>query len=228
MAASPGGLDEPRGPLLGRLRGGVRRAQQAGRPGVRDVPERGRRSGSRSSARRSRAPAIRRAGWATTTSSRSSPRGNVETLNRYGMGERTIVTACPHCFNTIGNEYGQLGGSFRVVHHSVYLQGLLADGRLRVAEDGAGGRGLRHLPRLVLHGPLQRRRRRAARRARRRAGPRAPRDGEERQEHVLLRRRRRPDVDGGDPRDADQRRADASGARDRRRDGRDRAARSAW
>ena len=37
-------------------------------------------------------------------------RGNVETLNRYGMGERTIVTACPHCFNTIGNEYGQLGG----------------------------------------------------------------------------------------------------------------------
>ncbi len=35
---------------------------------------------------------------------------NIETLNRYRMGERTIVTACPHCFNTIGNEYGQLGG----------------------------------------------------------------------------------------------------------------------
>jgi Fe-S oxidoreductase len=65
--------------------------------------------------------------------------GNVETLNRYGMGERTIVTACPHCFNTIGNEYGQLGGAFRVVHHSVFLQGLLADGRLRVADDGAAG-----------------------------------------------------------------------------------------
>ncbi len=62
--------------------------------------------------------------------------GNVETLNRYGMGERTIVTACPHCFNTIGNEYGQLGGSFKIVHHSVYLQGLLADGRLRVADEG--------------------------------------------------------------------------------------------
>ena len=62
--------------------------------------------------------------------------GNVETLNRYGMGERTIVTACPHCFNTIGNEYGQLGGSFKVVHHSVFLQGLLADGRLRVADEG--------------------------------------------------------------------------------------------
>ena len=39
---------------------------------------------------------------------------NVETLNRYRMGERTIVTACPHCFNTIGNEYGQLGGSFTI------------------------------------------------------------------------------------------------------------------
>ena len=67
--------------------------------------------------------------------------GNVETLNRYGMGQRTIVTACPHCFNTISNEYGQLGGSFRVVHHSVYLQGLLASGRLRVAADGAAAAG---------------------------------------------------------------------------------------
>ncbi|MDQ2965992.1 MAG: heterodisulfide reductase-related iron-sulfur binding cluster [Chloroflexota bacterium] len=65
--------------------------------------------------------------------------GNVETLNRYGMGERTIVTACPHCFNTIGNEYGQLGGRFDVVHHSVYLQRLLSSGRLRVADEGAAG-----------------------------------------------------------------------------------------
>jgi Fe-S oxidoreductase len=65
--------------------------------------------------------------------------GNVETLNRYGMAERTIVTACPHCFNTIANEYGQLGGAFKVVHHSVFLQGLLADGRLRVVEGGAAG-----------------------------------------------------------------------------------------
>ncbi len=67
--------------------------------------------------------------------------GNVDTLNRYGMGERTIVTACPHCFNAIGNEYAQLGGQFRVVHHTTFLQGLLADGRLRVAEDGADGVG---------------------------------------------------------------------------------------
>jgi Fe-S oxidoreductase len=72
--------------------------------------------------------------------------GNIETLNRYGMGERTIVTACPHCFNSIGNEYGQLGGSFRIVHHAAYLRELLSNGRLRVvdadaAADGSGGSG---------------------------------------------------------------------------------------
>jgi Fe-S oxidoreductase len=55
------------------------------------------------------------------------------------MGRRTIVTACPHCFNTIANEYGQLGGQFPVVHHSVYLQRLLGEGRLRVVDgDGVG------------------------------------------------------------------------------------------
>ena len=63
--------------------------------------------------------------------------GNVETLDRYGMGERTIVTACPHCFNTIGNEYGQLGGSYRVVHHSTYLAELLASGRLQTVPEDA-------------------------------------------------------------------------------------------
>jgi Fe-S oxidoreductase len=63
--------------------------------------------------------------------------GNVETLNRYGMGERTIVTACPHCFNTIGNEYGQLGGAFRVVHHSTYLADLVASGRLATVPEDA-------------------------------------------------------------------------------------------
>jgi Fe-S oxidoreductase/nitrate reductase gamma subunit len=72
--------------------------------------------------------------------------GNVDTLNRYRMGERTIVTACPHCFNSIGNEYGQLGGQFRVIHHAAYLRQLLAAGRLRVVDadagaDGSGGTG---------------------------------------------------------------------------------------
>jgi Fe-S oxidoreductase len=59
------------------------------------------------------------------------------------MGEKTIVTACPHCFNSIGNEYGQLGGSFRIVHHSAFLRELLADGRLRVIDaDGAAARSV--------------------------------------------------------------------------------------
>jgi len=56
--------------------------------------------------------------------------GNVETLNRYKP--KTIITACPHCFNTIGNEYGQLGGTYDVVHHSQFLSRLIGEGRLRV------------------------------------------------------------------------------------------------
>ena len=61
---------------------------------------------------------------------------NIETLSRYGMAERTIITACPHCMNTIGVEYPQLGGRFRVVHHSAYLRQLLAEGRLVVEANG--------------------------------------------------------------------------------------------
>jgi Fe-S oxidoreductase len=63
--------------------------------------------------------------------------GNVATLDRYGL--RSIVTACPHCFNTIANEYPQLGGQYQVVHHSVFLRRLLADGRLRTIDPAALG-----------------------------------------------------------------------------------------
>ncbi|MGI8928347.1 MAG: (Fe-S)-binding protein [Candidatus Limnocylindrales bacterium] len=59
--------------------------------------------------------------------------GNVETLNRYRP--KTIITACPHCFNTIGNEYGQLGGAYDVVHHSQFLSRLIGEGRLRVDDQ---------------------------------------------------------------------------------------------
>ncbi len=62
---------------------------------------------------------------------------NVATLDRYKL--KSIVTACPHCFNTIGNEYGQLDGHYEVVHHSVYLQRLLAEGRLRTIDADAVG-----------------------------------------------------------------------------------------
>jgi Fe-S oxidoreductase len=62
---------------------------------------------------------------------------NVETLNRYTVP--TIATACPHCFNTIGNEYGQFGGNYTVVHHSDYLARLVESGRLRADVGGAAG-----------------------------------------------------------------------------------------
>ena len=53
---------------------------------------------------------------------------NVETLAKYGPP--AIVTACPHCFNTLANEYGAFGGTYSVTHHSTYLANLLASGRL--------------------------------------------------------------------------------------------------
>ena len=72
--------------------------------------------------------------------------GAVDTLQRYGMGERTIVTACPHCFNTIANEYGQLGGAFRVVHHSTYLASLVSSGRLATLPEDATSETGDHRP----------------------------------------------------------------------------------
>jgi Fe-S oxidoreductase len=72
--------------------------------------------------------------------------GNVETLDRYGMGERTIVTACPHCFNSLGTEYGQLGGNYRVVHHSTFLAGLVSSGRLVTVPEDAGSSTGDHRP----------------------------------------------------------------------------------
>ncbi len=59
---------------------------------------------------------------------------NVEALN--GMGVKKIVTQCPHCFNTLLNEYPQLGGNYEVVHHSQLLEWLVEEGRLDL--DGAG------------------------------------------------------------------------------------------
>ncbi|HLU42240.1 MAG TPA: (Fe-S)-binding protein [Microthrixaceae bacterium] len=53
---------------------------------------------------------------------------NIETLD--GMGVRKIITQCPHCFNTLGNEYPQLGGRYEVVHHSQFLEELIENGRL--------------------------------------------------------------------------------------------------
>jgi Fe-S oxidoreductase len=59
---------------------------------------------------------------------------NITTMNAYGV--KKIVTACPHCFNTIKNEYPQLGGNYEVVHHTELLNELLTTGKLSI-EGGA-------------------------------------------------------------------------------------------
>lgn len=55
---------------------------------------------------------------------------NIEVLNGYEV--KKIVTTCPHCFNTLKNEYPQLGGDYEVVHHTQFLQQLLKEGRIRL------------------------------------------------------------------------------------------------
>jgi Fe-S oxidoreductase len=57
---------------------------------------------------------------------------NIELLNGYRENGklRTIVTTCPHCFNTLANEYPDFGGHYEVVHHTDFLLGLVAEGRL--------------------------------------------------------------------------------------------------
>ena len=55
---------------------------------------------------------------------------NIEVLNAYEV--KKIVTTCPHCFNTLKNEYPSLGGDYEVLHHSQYLQQLINDGKLKL------------------------------------------------------------------------------------------------
>jgi len=59
---------------------------------------------------------------------------NIQVLDGYQV--KRIVTACPHCFNTIKNEYPALGGNYEVVHHSQYLQELINDGKIVMKEGG--------------------------------------------------------------------------------------------
>lgn len=60
---------------------------------------------------------------------------NIQVLNGYNI--RKIVTACPHCFNTIRNEYPELGGAYEVIHHSVFLQQLIDNGRIKMTGGGS-------------------------------------------------------------------------------------------
>jgi Fe-S oxidoreductase len=68
---------------------------------------------------------------------------NVGTFEKYGV--QRVVTACPHCFNTFRNEYGQVGGRLEVYHHTQVLNELVQEGRLRPAKPAPGS--------VVLHDP---------------------------------------------------------------------------
>lgn len=59
---------------------------------------------------------------------------NIEVLNGYEV--KKIVTGCPHCFNTLKNEYPSLGGNYDVVHHSQFIQHLIAEGKLTIEGGG--------------------------------------------------------------------------------------------
>jgi heterodisulfide reductase subunit D len=59
---------------------------------------------------------------------------NIQVLNGYDV--KKIVTACPHCFNTLKNEYPALGGNYEVIHHTTLLQQLLDEGKIRIKEGG--------------------------------------------------------------------------------------------
>ena len=70
---------------------------------------------------------------------------NIEVLNAYEI--KKIVTACPHCFNTIKNEYPGLGGNYEVMHHTQFLKSLLDEGRLTI--EGGQFKGKR----ITFHDP---------------------------------------------------------------------------
>jgi len=70
---------------------------------------------------------------------------NIEVLNGYEI--KSIVTTCPHCFNTLKNEYPSLGGNYEVVHHTQFLRNLLKDGRLTI--EGGQFKGKR----ITFHDP---------------------------------------------------------------------------
>ena len=70
---------------------------------------------------------------------------NIEIMNAYEI--KKIVTTCPHCFNTIKNEYPELGGNYEVLHHTQFIDSLIADGRLTV--EGGDFKGKR----ITFHDP---------------------------------------------------------------------------
>ena len=60
---------------------------------------------------------------------------NIQLLDGYEV--KKIITACPHCFNILKNEYPALGGNYEVIHHTVFLQQLIDEGKIKIKEEGA-------------------------------------------------------------------------------------------
>ncbi len=60
-------------------------------------------------------------------------KANIETLNKYNI--KKIITACPHCFNTLKNEYPQFGGNYEVVHHTEFIADLIKKGKIKLAKE---------------------------------------------------------------------------------------------
>ena len=60
---------------------------------------------------------------------------NINLLNTYQV--KKIVTACPHCFNTLKNEYPELGGNYEVIHHTTFIQSLINEGKIVLKDGGA-------------------------------------------------------------------------------------------
>jgi Fe-S oxidoreductase len=60
-------------------------------------------------------------------------KANIETLNRYNV--KRVVTACPHCFNTIKNEYKDFGGNYEVFHHSQFIARLISEGKIKPSKS---------------------------------------------------------------------------------------------
>jgi heterodisulfide reductase subunit D len=63
---------------------------------------------------------------------------NIQVLNGYEI--KNIVTGCPHCFNTLKNEYPQLGGNYNVIHHTQLINNLISEGKLKI-KDGQEFKG---------------------------------------------------------------------------------------
>ncbi len=136
---------------------------------------------------------------------------NVATLNEAHVTK--IVASCPHCLNSLANEYPDFGGRYEVMHHTQLLAELLREGKL---DPVAGDDEITYHDSCYLarHNDV-----RAEPRELVSAVGQPGRDAAQRQAHLLLRRRRGAHVDGG-AWGADQRRARARGGGDRRRDAR--------